>query len=180
MSRLLLAAALVLSACTGTPAPAPEPDASPPRDAAPAERQDPRRGDADYWVPRTDAELDAAFEATCRAAEASNRPVLLQFSAPWCIDCRRVKALSAEPVLAEELQRWETLVVDPGRMDRHVPLLQAFEVSAIATWVAVRPQDCRLPAPSWTRLRQETFEPATGTPRTAEDLARWLAAARAG
>lgn len=177
--------ALVLAvACSSTPPLDATPSSGAPVTAAvpPATSGvvDARRRDRDYWVPRTDAELDAAFEATCRASEASGKPVLLAFSAPWCPDCRRMRDLSADEPLAGELAHWETLVVDPGRFDRHVPVLEAFEVAKIVTWVAARPQDCRLPAPSWTRLRQGVFEPKTGQPWSAVDLAGWLAEARTG
>ena len=59
-----------------------------------------------------------------------------------------------------------------------MPVLQGFGVSAIVTWVAARPDDCRMPAPGWPRLRKGTFEPETGQPWTAEQLAVWLKQAR--
>lgn len=174
--RLLLP--VLMMACSD-PSPAPPP-ASPPsvEVAKPAGAVTERERMQAYWLTRTDAELDAAFEAACASHKADNKPVLLAFSAEWCIDCKRVYALSKTAPLAEELAEWHTVVINPGRFDKHLPVLGAFGVDRIVTWVATRPQDCRLPAPSWTRLRQGTFEPASGEPWTAEQLAVWLRDAR--
>lgn len=170
------AALTVLAACS-TPAP-PATPAAPAADARPALRERPVNDDG-YWVTRTDAALDAALQQACETAKSKEQPLLIQFSAPWCVDCRRMRAMSAEPPLAPALAGWTTLVVDPGRFDRHEALLQAFEVSRLATWVAVAPTDCQLPATAWPRLAHGAFEPATGTPVTAEALVAWLDAARA-
>ena len=165
----------LLAACgTATP-PSPEPTAAAP--ARPALRERPVRDDG-YWVARTDEELDAALRGACEAAKEKGQPLLLQFSAPWCVDCRRMRAMAAEAPLAPALAGWTSLIIDPGRFDRHEGLLQAFEVSRLATWVAVAPTDCALPATAWPRLAHGAFEPATGTPVTAEALVAWLDAAR--
>lgn len=171
MQRLVLIS--VLSACV---------TAGPAMETKPATETEPvseRELRAAYWAKRSDAELDAAFEEVCAKAEADGRPVLLTFSADWCPDCKRVYVLSKQDPLEAELAQWHQLVIHPGRFDRHQPVLAAFGVSKIVTWVAARPQDCRLPAPSWTRMREGTFEPATGEAWTAEALAAWLAEARA-
>lgn len=131
-----------------------------------------------YWTTRTDAELGAALEATCEAAKAEGDGVLVEFSASWCPDCRTVRALKGEPVLAKALEGWKAIVVDPGRFDRHTALLKHWEVGAIAAWIALAPEDCAAPPTTWKVLRSGTFEPATGETRTAADLAGWLSAAR--
>lgn len=172
-----------LAACTPTPAPVPTPEpvtAPAPQSANGEAQPTEREARAAYWVRRTDAELDSAFEDVCSRAKTSKKPVLISFSAEWCIDCKRVYALSKEEPLKSELAQWETLVVNPGQFDRHRPVLGAFEVSRLVTWVATQPQDCRLPAPSWERLRQQAFEPASGEPWTGEQLAVWLRDARRG
>jgi thiol-disulfide isomerase/thioredoxin len=133
-----------------------------------------------YWVERTDAELTAELQSTCAAATAQSKPVLLAFSAPWCIDCRQMRALEAQPELAAELMNWEKVVIDVGRLDRHKPLLEKFKVGAIAHWVALGPTDCTANVVDWPVLRASTFEPQTGWfgPKTAPELRDWLVKAR--
>ncbi len=137
-------------------------------------------GAADYWVARSDAELARELTGACALAVAQNKPLLLNFSAPWCGDCRQVRALQHQPAMAAELQRWETVVVDVGRLDRHPELLAHFKVSAIARWVALKPDNCAVPVTDWPVLKQGTLEPATGLlgPRTEADLVAWLQEAR--
>jgi thiol-disulfide isomerase/thioredoxin len=129
-----------------------------------------------YWVERTYAELAAVLRETCTRAIGADKPVLLAFSAPWCIDCRQMRALEGQPELATELARWEKVVVDVGRLDRHRPLLEAFRVGAIAHWVALAPTDCREDVTRWPVLRASTFEPQTGWfgAKTAPELQAWL------
>ena len=137
---------------------------------------------ATYWVARSEAELEAALVETCVQATASDRPVLLALSAPWCVDCRLLRRLEVEPALATELERWEKRVVDVGRLDRHPRLLEHFGVRAIATWVALRPTACGEPVTRWPVLDTSRVEPATNplSKRSPEALARWLRRARGG
>lgn len=172
---ILLLAALL--ACSPTAAPSAGPSPQVATDPTPPSSRKPPR-DADIWVARTDSELEATLQATCEAARAAEQPVLLQFSASWCTDCKRLHTMSTQEPLRGALARWTTLIIDPGRFDRHKDLLRAFQVSRLATWVAVAPEDCRLPAPAWTRLAHGSFEPATGEPVTAADLVAWLDQAR--
>lgn len=133
-----------------------------------------------YWIERSDAELQAELVAQCTAATAAKKPMLLAFSAPWCIDCRQMRALEAEPELSEELANWGKVVVHVGRLDRHKPLLEAFRVGAIAHWVALAPTDCAADVTTWPVLRASTFEPQTGWfgAKTAPELRAWLEKAR--
>lgn len=132
-----------------------------------------------YWVPRTDLELDALLNETCAASVADRRPVLVAFSASWCLDCKLVRRWSEAGPLADELGRWHTVVVDVGRFDRAGPLREAFGVHSLAHWVALRPTDCDAPVPRWPQLRAGVLEPATGAKTTPEAAAAWLAGARA-
>jgi len=136
--------------------------------------------DEPYWVQRSDLELDDTLRATCEQAVAAEHPVLLVFSAPWCIDCQKMKALSAQSPLAEELVGWEKVVIDVGRFERHNALRMHFKVGSIAYLVALRPTDCVAPVTTWPVLASGTFEPASGSKgaRSAADVAEWLAAAR--
>jgi thiol:disulfide interchange protein DsbD len=135
-----------------------------------------------YWVERSEPELDTALRETCVRAQAAGRPVLLSLSAPWCVDCRLLRRLEVEPVLAAELEQWETLVVDVGRLDRHPALLEQFGVRAVATWVALQPTGCREPVSRWVVLDVSRVEPASNplSKRSPEALARWLRRSREG
>jgi len=195
MRLLAVLAPLGLLACTGTPEPEPEPEPAPaktesakapesaeaaetPADAELSEAAKERAARKAYWVQRTDAELAAAFTQACQASTTDGKPVLVAFTAEWCPDCKRMYALSKQPPLKDELGNWHTVVVDPGRFDRHTDTLQGFGVDRIVTWVATRPTDCTQPAATWPRLKQAVFEPQTGQPWTQEQIAEWLVEAR--
>ena len=158
-----LAAVVVLAGCGQASPPLPQP----PNPSA-------------YWIERSDAELDAVLGETCERAVSAGKPVLVAFSAPWCIDCRQMRALEAQAVLRDELDSWEVVVVHVGRFDRHPQLMDAFDVGAIAHWAALRPVDCTSKVVSWPVLRASTFEPSTGWfgVKTAEGLRDWLVEAR--
>ncbi len=131
------------------------------------------------WRPLSDLELAAELARACEAARADDKPVLLEFSAPWCADCKRMADLSRAEPLATELASWHHLVVDVGRFERHDALREAFEVAAIATLVALGPpESCATPPTRWPRLASRLFEPATGAPATAESVRGWLVTAR--
>lgn len=139
----------------------------------------PRDGIGDYWVPRTDAELDALLTQTCEASKADGKPVLLWFSAAWCGDCRRTYAYEKAGALDAELAHWHRVVIEPGRFDRHVPLLAGVGVEGIPTIVATQPTDCSQPAQDWPRLDQGRFDRPLidGTPARLLD---WMEDTRGG
>lgn len=125
---------------------------------------------------RSDEALRAELASTCRAAKAESRPMLVEFAADWCSDCRVLDAMKREPDLADEIARWPMVVVDVGEFDRHEALLRALDVHAIARWVVLTPTDCNAPAESWPIAAARTLEPASGQDRktTPADLAAWL------
>lgn len=134
-----------------------------------------------HWVARTDAELTSAIKATCELAVANDQPVLLDFSAPWCGDCKLLLRLAQESPLREEKTNWQVLTVDVGRFDKHPSLLQHFGVDRIAYWVALTPpSSCDTPVTEWNVLKKGSLEPASGanSPRTSPAVAAWLSAAR--
>ncbi len=135
---------------------------------------------ADYWVERTDTELDLVLRDACRASVADGQPMLLQFSASWCADCNLVKKMSATAPLSDELEGWHKVVVNVGNFDQHRSLMKAFDVSAIVHWVALQPVSCEGSPARWPRLKEGTLEPKTGTsgPRSPEQVVAWLRDAR--
>jgi thiol-disulfide isomerase/thioredoxin len=124
----------------------------------------------------------AALHEACAVARRDRKPVLLEFSAPWCGDCRRLAELAGESPLAEELGEWHLVKVDVGRFDRHEDLRTLFGVGAIAWWTALRPgrASCTQ-VDRWEVLANSSFEPASGQtgPRSAAEIAQWLIRARA-
>jgi thiol-disulfide isomerase/thioredoxin len=133
-----------------------------------------------YWQKRSPGELQVALRQACERARTRSAPVLLTFSAPWCSDCQVLRRMAEEPVLAEELGHWEKVVIDVGRFDRHQGLLEHFRIGSIAHQVALRPTDCAVDVTKWPVLAAGTFEVSSNPqgPRSAEDVAAWLAAAR--
>jgi thiol:disulfide interchange protein len=130
---------------------------------------------AKYKVPeRSDEELALEAKTVCLDAVAKKQPVLLEFSAPWCTDCKEVDRLKHEPALRDALSRYGTLTVNVGKFDRHQELLKAFDVRAIAHWVVLVPERCEDPLESWRRTASRTLEPLSGDRLTAAGLARWL------
>lgn len=60
--------------------------------------------EAAYTTPLLDGPtLTRTIQATCRAAVSERRPILLEFSAPWCADCLALEQLKQAPALASEL-----------------------------------------------------------------------------
>ena len=118
------------------------------------------------------AELDEA----CARAVADDRPLLIEFSAPWCSDCRRLDEMKRDRALARELADWPQVVVNVRQFDLHVDLLEAFGVRQIAHWTIAAPADCDAPAGDWPRLAERKLEPVSGAERstTPVDLAAWL------
>lgn len=139
----------------------------------------PAVGVATEWVPRTDEELSAVLRQTCDAAVEAHKPVLVEFSAPWCGDCQLLSRLKEQEPLKSELDKVASVTVDVGRFDRHAGLLKTFQIAAIAHWIVFKPEDCAKPVTDWTVLASSTLEPASGNgPKTAQHVALWLEAAR--
>lgn len=134
-----------------------------------------------YSVPeRSPAELHRELTGACEQARRSDQLVLLEFSAAWCKDCRRLSLMKSEPALAEELRRFREVVVNVGDFDRHAELLGRFGVRAIARWEVLEPGDCQRPAWTWKRRGHRTLEPETGKEKVAPaDLEQWLRRLRA-
>jgi thiol:disulfide interchange protein len=135
----------------------------------------------EYSTPLLDEPaLARAIRSSCDAALASKRPVLLEFSAPWCEDCRVLERLKRRPALAVELARWQLLPINIGDGDAHPGLMRAFQVRAIAKLVVVAPSNCAAPIGTWPRGATRTLDGLSKHAEHAEEeLASWLASVRA-
>ncbi len=138
---------------------------------------------AEPWPHHTDAELKTEISAACVRATAAKKPVLLSFSAPWCVDCQVLHKLERDPAVQAELTNWEQVSTDVGQFDQHQTLLKALGGDRIAWWAALAPtaDQCTADAATWPRLKVGPIEPATsGQFQTAADVVGWLQTARAG
>ena len=135
---------------------------------------------SDRWIERTDAELATLLQATCEASIKDHRPILIEFSASWCADCRRTATFVTEPAMVTELASWHHVTINVGRLDRHMALAGRLGLDALGFWVATAPTTCTSPIDEWPTLRKSSFEPVTGDDQhlTSEALAQWLTAAR--
>ena len=134
----------------------------------------------DRWVERTDAELDHLLRSECRASLEDGKPVLMEFSASWCADCRATAKFVAQDAMRSELSSWHHVTINVGRLDRHMALAGRLGLDALGFWVATAPTNCDDPFETWTVLRKSSFEPITGDDQhlNAETLAQWLREAR--
>ncbi len=135
------------------------------------------------WTIHTSEELATHVQAACARATAADKPVLLGFSAPWCLDCKVLHKLESDPTVQAELANWERVVTDVGRFERHQPLFKALGGDRIAWWAALNPtaEMCADSPSTWPRLKVGAIEPASSkTLQTADDLVGWLTAARGG
>ena len=134
-----------------------------------------------YDVPfRTDAELEVEIGALCVDSVNRERPLLLEFSAAWCSDCRKLNDMKSDRALAQELREWPSLTVNVGRFDRHTELMASLGVESIAHWAILEPGDCATPVETWARRAARTLEVSSGEARnlTPRDLAEWLSGFR--
>lgn len=154
---------------------------SPPAAAISAEKSVGSPTDSPYAVPeRTDQALQQALALACERAHSAAKPVLLEFSAPWCSDCRRLAKMKASPTLARALDEYEAIVVNVGEFDQHGWLFEPFEVRAIARWEVLGTANCVAPADRWPRFGGRTLEPTQKeTKLTPSSLAKWLDERRA-
>jgi thiol-disulfide isomerase/thioredoxin len=177
--------ALLHAGCDSQKSPAPEASAERPAHAQPS-GQPPRRAERaaalPYSVPeQTVGQLATALAAACSDAKSRAQLVLLEFSAPWCADCRRLNAMKQDAQLASALSHVQQVVVNVGDFDLHTQLLEGFGVRAIARWELLAPDNCELPAWRWPRRGGRTLEPETGRRRiTPAALAQWLETRSAG
>jgi hypothetical protein len=135
----------------------------------------------EYDVPlRSDAEVRELLEAACGDSTDRRVPMLVEFSAAWCSDCRKLHRMKQRGPLADELEEWPTVVINLDQFDRHVDLLSAFGVERIAHWAVLAPTDCSEPVERWPRIVQRTLEPSSGAEQgtSPADFAVWLAGLR--
>lgn len=131
---------------------------------------------APYKVPElTSDALESGLRQACKHAAAEGTRLLIEFSAPWCGDCRRLAKMKQQAPLAKALSEIAHFEVNIGDFDQHEVLLQHFRVKSIARWQLVESTHCDAPATEWPKVTARTLEPASGKKRVeVEELAGWL------
>jgi hypothetical protein len=129
---------------------------------------------SERWATRTDGALRAKIDRAMQCGRTRGTKVLLEFTAPWCPDCREMLRIEDEPPAAGVLAtRYERVRVNVGRWDAHRALTARFGIRAIAAYVVLDPVTGRV-------LAQTTREPLTGRDGRLDSAgwAAWLRAPR--
>jgi thiol:disulfide interchange protein len=130
--------------------------------------------ESERWAERTDAELRAKIDRAMQCGRARGTRVLLEFTAPWCEDCRAMADLEQrEPAATVLATRYERVRVNVKRWDAHRALTERYEIRAIAAYVVLDPA-------TGAMIARTTREPITGADGqlTSEQWAAWLRAPR--
>ena len=115
---------------------------------------------AEHWAERSDSELSANIERAMQCGRSRQTRVLLEFTAPWCADCREMARIEAEePASSVIASRFERVRVNVKRWDAHRALIERFGIHAIAAYVVLDPRTGAV-------LAQTTREPMCWLLRT--------------
>jgi protein disulfide-isomerase len=79
-------------------------------------------------VPDYDPDADASAEiaAALKEAKKDGRPVLIDFGADWCLDCRVLGARFEEPGPSELLAEYHLVKVDVGEFDHNLDVAERY------------------------------------------------------
>ena len=122
-----------------------------------------------------DAKVDAKaqVEAALTRAKASGKPVLIDFGANWCPDCRVLAGVLELPEMRGWVaQKFELVQVDVGRFDRNIDIATRFTGEKLGAIPAVFIVDARS-----GKLRNAGATLALGDARIMkpQEIANWLA-----
>lgn len=137
--------------------------------------------DTEYWPEISDEVLYKQLAQKCEAAKLAEKPLLLEFSAGWCKDCKELKKYKETEVVKNELKNWETQLINVGRHDRHKKLIEHFEIKSIARNIVIMPnENCGKQPEEWKMASDTVVEPLSDKEHigTAEAYANWLKSTR--
>lgn len=85
-----------------------------------------------------DVRWSTDIEQSLQAAAQARKPVLMEFTAPWCVYCKRMeKTTFADPVVADRInQHFVAIQVDA---DRHKDLVKQLQVRGLPAILIVSP-----------------------------------------
>lgn len=119
------------------------------------------------------ADAQAAVRTALARAKASGKPLLIDFGANWCADCRVLAGVLELPELRSYVARNFVLVqVDVGRFDRNLDIVERFGFKELKAVPALFVVDSKT-----GRLRNASDVLALGDARTMkpQEIADWLA-----
>ncbi|MEU1600428.1 thioredoxin family protein [Streptomyces sp. NPDC005708] len=93
------------------------------------------------------AHAAAGITAALTAAKKDGRPVLIDFGADWCMDCRVLGARFLEPGPAAILAKYHVVTVDVGEFDRNLDIAARYvnlQTSGIPALVVLDPASGRI------------------------------------
>ena len=122
-----------------------------------------------------DARADATgqIDAALRRARASGKPVLINFGANWCPDCRVLAGvLELTEMRGWVARKFELVQVDVGEFDRNLDIADRFTGKPLGAIPAVFVIDAKS-----GKLRNASSTLALGDPRIMkpQEIANWLA-----
>ncbi len=118
--------------------------------------------------------MSAKIDRAMQCGRTRGTRVLLEFTAPWCADCREMMRIEGqEPAQSVLAERFERVRVNVKQWDAHRALTERFGIRAIAAYVVLDPR-------TGSVVAQTTREPITGRDETltSEQWAAWLRAVR--
>ena len=119
------------------------------------------------------ADAKGQVEAALQRGRASGKPVLIDFGANWCPDCRVLAGLLELPEMRGWVaQKFELVQVDVGRFDRNLDIADRFAGKPLGAIPAVFVVDAKT-----GKLRNAGSTLALGDARIMkpQEIANWLA-----
>ncbi len=114
-----------------------------------------------------DVAARAELRRACERARNAERLLLVEFSAPWCEQCQKVKsAIDAD--VDEALSRVEPVVMNIGDGRDLDAVRLELGARAIPYWTLVEPNECETPPREWKRVASMNPRPDP------EELSSWL------
>jgi len=119
------------------------------------------------------ADARAQVEAALERGRVSGKPMLIDFGANWCPDCRILAGVLELPEMRGWVgQKFELVQVDVGRFDRNLDIAQRFAGKPLGAIPAVFIVDAKT-----GKLRNASSTLALGDARIMkpQEIANWLA-----
>ena len=123
------------------------------------------------YDPKRDARRDV--DAALARAKASGKPVLIDFGANWCVDCRVLAGVLELPEMRSWVaSKFELVQVDIGRFDRNLDIARRFgvtELGAVPALFVIDPRSGKL------RNKAEVLGLGDSRLLQPQEMADWLA-----